>query len=284
MSADGIMYGQGSVLKAACLAACQNTPACKQAVWYNSHCYPMNAASKVDSSGDNAGYTSYQCSSTTGRQCTTKTSTRSKYLGAHVEMSADGITYGQAGVTLARCTDACEKTPACKQAVWDSNNGNNVCYPMNIASDMVEAGSNDGWTSVHCGAPTAPVKNVPKSSKSCAEHGWNIPPSTPKVCGASRCRDTLAQQDGGGDIDYGTADLAKAKNECERFGARLCTKDELKSGVTKGTGCNHNSELVWSSTSCEAGKTFVVLGNGSGNPQCKLNTEDAHHIRCCADA
>ena len=35
---------------------------------------------------------------------------------------------------------------------------------------------------------------------------------------------------------------------CEAHGGRLCTADELESGCTRGTGCSHDSDMLWSST------------------------------------
>jgi len=72
--------------------------------------------------------------------------TRSKFLGSQVEMSADGNVYGAILGSRELCRDACLNTPACGQVVVY----NSACYFMNEASNEVEAGSNEGWTSYHC--------------------------------------------------------------------------------------------------------------------------------------
>jgi len=41
--------------------------------------------------------------------------------------------------------------------------------------------------------------------------------------------------------------FVEASSICELAGARLCSAAELAAGCTAGTGCNHDSDLVWSS-------------------------------------
>ena len=40
----------------------------------------------------------------------------------------------------------------------------------------------------------------------------------------------------------------KERHMREAAGARLCTKEELEGNCTRGTGCGHDGELIWSST------------------------------------
>jgi hypothetical protein len=42
----------------------------------------------------------------------------------------------------------------------------------------------------------------------------------------------------------------RAKNFCESKGARLCTISELVNEEPRGTGCNLDGKLIWSSDSC----------------------------------
>ena len=42
--------------------------------------------------------------------------------------------------------------------------------------------------------------------------------------------------------------FADAEAVCEAAGARLCTKGELEENCTRGTGCGHDPDLIWSST------------------------------------
>ena len=41
--------------------------------------------------------------------------------------------------------------------------------------------------------------------------------------------------------------LSEAEEVCADAGARLCSKQELKSDCTKGTGCGHDRDLIWTS-------------------------------------
>ena len=39
--------------------------------------------------------------------------------------------------------------------------------------------------------------------------------------------------------------FAQAKAICDEVGAKLCTVAELEAGCAAGTGCGHDSDLVW---------------------------------------
>lgn len=43
-------------------------------------------------------------------------------------------------------------------------------------------------------------------------------------------------------------DFWEATCICEGLGARLCTRDELLNGCTKGSGCGYDSDVIWSMT------------------------------------
>jgi len=44
---------------------------------------------------------------------------------------------------------------------------------------------------------------------------------------------------------------------CDGIGGRLCTADELLRDCTKRTGCNHDKDMIWSSTEVEATDTIT---------------------------
>ena len=75
---------------------------------------------------------------------------------------------------------------------------------------------------------------------------------------------------------------------CASTGARLCTIDEIDSGVTQGTGCNFDLEYTWTSDWCglglEGGKKYVGVGKGgsAAGRKCK-NPIKAYPVRCCSD-
>ena len=45
--------------------------------------------------------------------------------------------------------------------------------------------------------------------------------------------------------DCSTVTFSNARDECSRFGMRLCTEEELASNICCGTGCGFDIELVW---------------------------------------
>ena len=97
-----------------------------------------------------------------------------------------------------------------------------------------------------------------------------------------------------GESDLGLASgctdgpLAAAKEVCSAAGARLCTVDEIDSGVTAGTGCNADIKYTWTSTWCglgpEGGKYYVGMGGGGvpSDRKCK-NPKKSYAVRCCSD-
>lgn len=48
-----------------------------------------------------------------------------------------------------------------------------------------------------------------------------------------------------------------AKRICAANGGRLCTQVEIQSGATRGTGCNFDHDLVWTSTESTNGKKLM---------------------------
>jgi len=45
-------------------------------------------------------------------------------------------------------------------------------------------------------------------------------------------------------------DYQDALEHCSKWGRRLCSAEELKSGLGEGTGCGFDAHLMWSSTAC----------------------------------
>jgi hypothetical protein len=67
-----------------------------------------------------------------------------------------------------------------------------------------------------------------------------------------------------GGCDEGTGanfTLYKAMVACIKAGARLCTRDDIKAGAAQGSGCSHDHNAIWSSTSDGAGNYWRVQGN-----------------------
>uniref|UniRef100_A0A7S2EIE8 Uncharacterized protein n=1 Tax=Trieres chinensis TaxID=1514140 RepID=A0A7S2EIE8_TRICV len=57
-------------------------------------------------------------------------------------------------------------------------------------------------------------------------------------------------------------DFYDAYEVCRKAGGRLCTADEVLSSCTKGTGCRHDHELIWTCS--------------EGGAKCEWNSE------CCS--
>jgi hypothetical protein len=71
-----------------------------------------------------------------------------------------------------------------------------------------------------------------------------VPTQDPVTCASK----TALPLDGSCSIKDGT--WIDAKETCESVGTRLCTLDDLESGLGWGTGCKSNKALLWTSTPC----------------------------------
>lgn len=165
-------------------------------------------------------------------------------------------------------------------------NGDSACVPNSAwdlgwisSHDLDSSNQNDlkGVTNPAC--PYSPAAPVPQS---CAELGWtNL---VNNVCGESD--DKLGSS--GASSTCNTASFTDAGTVCAEAGARLCTTDELDSGVTAGTGCNFDTQYIWTSTWCglgpEGGKFYVSVGGGgsASDRKCK-NPKKVYPVRCCSD-
>mmetsp|Transcript_77043 Transcript_77043/g.135890 ORF Transcript_77043/g.135890 Transcript_77043/m.135890 type:complete len:584 (-) Transcript_77043:133-1884(-) len=59
--------------------------------------------------------------------------------------------------------------------------------------------------------------------------------------------------------------LQEAKAICLKSGGRVCSFDELKSGMAKSAGCSFDSTLVWSSTPCDSDADSLLVSGNSGS-------------------
>jgi hypothetical protein len=120
-------------------------------------------------------------------------------------------------------------------------------------------------------------------------HGAQEGTSLPNVCGES---------DASGLVCTNAVTHAAANDLCMGIGARLCTAEELWDyGESSGTGCMHDSRLVWSSSNTLASLSLncgdyekVVVTGGVYNagrpglaPQCMNVGSAGAALRCCAD-
>ena len=90
----------------------------------------------------------------------------------------------------------------------------------------------------------------------------------------------------------------EAEGACLNIGARLCTVEEIEADEARGTGCNADRAMVWTSDDigCAAGQHVVVIGSSNNlgrlddlgfeaSTDCRNDAGgDAEAVRCCADA
>eukprot|EP00615_Pteridomonas_danica_P019331 CAMPEP_0114387328 /NCGR_PEP_ID=MMETSP0102-20121206/7186_1 /TAXON_ID=38822 ORGANISM="Pteridomonas danica, Strain PT" /NCGR_SAMPLE_ID=MMETSP0102 /ASSEMBLY_ACC=CAM_ASM_000212 /LENGTH=1469 /DNA_ID=CAMNT_0001544393 /DNA_START=38 /DNA_END=4443 /DNA_ORIENTATION=+ len=117
------------------------------------------------------------------------------------------------------------------------------------------------------------------SSSKCEDLGWDYATwGSETVCGETPDVDGVTC---GGYVDFDSA-----LDACQDLGARLCSISEIENGDVKDTGCNYNTELIWSGTSCGTDSYYASIGSGdSGTTTCMtdLTTTTSVATRCCAD-
>lgn len=87
------------------------------------------------------------------------------------------------------------------------------------------------------------------------------------------------------------ATFAQAMRFCAQAGSRLCTLEEILNQCTKGTGCAHDIDLVWTATPSpppvpQAG--YIACGSQNFVAQCPANfsvanATERHDVSCCSD-
>merc|ERR1711933_5336 len=120
----------------------------------------------------------------------------------------------------------------------------------------------------------------------------------------NRCQGVWAASELGGSC-HPEKTYDEAKGNCEEYDSRLCTKDELSRGCTRGSGCSMDGQLIWSGTPVasdpvspspsnaptdssptDESEYYVVCGKGrgcnEGNEVLALASE-LHEVRCCKD-
>eukprot|EP00038_Savillea_parva_P000883 m.99499 g.99499 ORF g.99499 m.99499 type:complete len:964 (+) comp10311_c0_seq1:1-2892(+) len=87
-----------------------------------------------------------------------------------------------------------------------------------------------------------------------------------------------------------SATIDEAIDICMAMGGRLCTEAELLADVARGTGCDLNTEAVWTRDRCGVDGVFVAPGSSKGEADSSLyacietpKVTDVAAVRCCAD-
>ena len=91
------------------------------------------------------------------------------------------------------------------------------------------------------GPTSCPVPMFPTfSASSCSELGWNMTAGKDdNVCG---------ETDFTSGDDCSVMTWTDAVDYCAGFGARLCSVEELQNDETRGTGCGHDTNRIWTTT------------------------------------
>lgn len=148
-------------------------------------------------------------------------------------------------------------------------------------SGASECVSTSAFKAVRCCADASspsslsPTSSGPSSPKTCAQLGW----STSIVSGV--CGESKKGFKDGNDRCFNAKKYEKANEKCNDIGSRLCTEAEITSGAGVGTGCDFDKAYVWSSTSCGAGRYWVVKGNANGKRICE-DAISSYPVRCCS--
>lgn len=85
--------------------------------------------------------------------------------------------------------------------------------------------------------------------------------------------------------------LYAAARACQRAGMRLCTQTEIENAVAEGSGCGHDANAIWTSTTRGDGRFILCQGNDGFITTARYPTEDNTNlsgfsdnrvaIRCC---
>merc|ERR1712176_1249192 len=98
----------------------------------------------------------------------------------------------------------------------------------------------------------------------------------------NKCENVWAASDLGGCHRGKT--YAEAKEICEDYDSRLCTRDEISHKCTKGSGCSIDNSLIWSNS--RVPEHYVVCGKGTGCPEGDEDIalpSELREVRCCKD-
>ena len=130
------------------------------------------------------------------------------------------------------------------------------------------------------------------NQKSCATLGWLQSSANSAVCAESSKGFELSDNS---DKCFYAKMQPDANIHCSEMGGRLCTLDEISQGAGRNTGCNMDSWLVWTDTSCGDNKywtakycepsaiSFYWPGTQANVCSECTSVEELRAMRCCSD-
>ena len=127
---------------------------------------------------------------------------------------------------------------------------------------------------------TTTVASPSTCPKNCTELGFKVnaggSADSLDICGSSTFDGTTCLPS--------EATWQTAQDACQSLGARLCTREEVENGETRGTGCSYDNFLVWTSSECGAGMYWTPRGDGASIfTVCTSATDNTMVVRCCGD-
>jgi hypothetical protein len=263
-----------------------------------------------------------------GLSCECEDNTVSEQLGGiftHCVINIDGV--------LPRSPYCAIQAPACQSCSagsegWDSHTANNPKGIEWLVAYVAQSYTNT-WL---------PDTSPTRSTKTCAElcdyaggHWCNTAIGPPGMDGARVCGEsdhgfgplidpansqgereqvcyggttTAAPYQGDDSVLWGYPDgvtdfWSFNQEVCSRIGARMCTVAEMITDETKGSGCQHNADWIWTSTPCATGHVvaagavfkgrFTCPEECGSQPECictpRCMPDDTVYVatRCCAD-
>lgn len=135
----------------------------------------------------------------------------------------------------------------------------------------------------------AEIPNFVKRSTVCPWAGRMVAPLT---CSTDYPFANSQECGTGGDIRCNhNATYAQAMLYCAQAGARLCTREEILNQCTRGLGCGHDADLLWTSTPSPPpvpAMGHIACGSAHRLAECASNisivsTTELHDVSCCSD-
>ncbi|CAJ1959551.1 unnamed protein product [Cylindrotheca closterium] len=164
------------------------------------------------------------------------------------------------------------------------------------------------WLYLECGKGEGQCGTVDTSAQAKDKHEVrccsDIPlPGWMRSSGCENWHESeLIALDGSSGTCFHESSYAEAQAICKKNDAYVCTQEQVKSGCVKGSGCGHDSDLIWTSTGPAPARTplpapaavasdshlFIACGagiNGCGGAKHSLGVAKAneqHEVRCCS--
>ena len=124
----------------------------------------------------------------------------------------------------------------------------NLIWSSTKYEETDDTGSEVGQHITACGSSAAPCKNRADLEDDNTEHEVRCCSDTAIEGWRQWGHCAVWAESDIGDMCHHSNTYEEARLICKAHGGRLCTKEELLSDCTKWSGCNHDSDMIWSSS------------------------------------